>query len=371
MEQLLEERLFWREWRSDAAQRRARGAGRAINVGVCSFASCSSSVCANGPLEQVQTGAPAEQMRAVSSEKVSLAESPTFRKYLLGASVSLPWYEPGDRFEETLASVFGIAEASSIIYAGGLTFGFFMKGHKKRTATALLKQRGKKGVEISDLYGSANEREAKRAEAKAQVAARVAAGKVPPQNGSGTARRVPVGATVGLVAESRLASVDLPAQETYDVEYAARVAAADGEMQYKADAEQAARPPERAATATATPGLHADGVLQFGCLECRQFKQESCEGEKWPCAFCVSRGYTCTAAKGPSKGPRGVGGSYVQVAKAAVAVVEAKDVEKEKERKLQMAAKAGGGRSSCARGICKRGGSESGGRGGGGGGAAE
>ena len=188
MEQLLEERLFWREWRSDAAQRRARGAGRAINVGVCSFASCSSSVCANGPLEQVQTGAPAEQMRAVSSQKVRLCRITNLSKISSWSFCQSSVVRAGRPLEETLASVFGIAEASSIIYAGGLTFGFFMKGHKKRTATALLKQRGKKGVEISDLYGSANEREAKRAEAKAQVAARVAAGKVPPQNGSGAAR---------------------------------------------------------------------------------------------------------------------------------------------------------------------------------------
>ncbi len=184
--------------------------------------------------------------------------APSFRAFLLGESPSLSWYRPPEDVGKmsckvSLASVFGVADANSIIYAGGDTFSFLMKDHEKRTATAVLKQQGQ--VQISDLFGMPQDRDDRRAEAGAAVEHRVAEGKAPAQNLKGKAHRVPAGRTVGLVAEHRIRNVDLPAQETTDVEYAVLKAKADAEVavtaemqrEEKADKKEAAEAAKKAA----------------------------------------------------------------------------------------------------------------------------
>ncbi len=197
--------------------------------------------------------------------KELFSSTPSFRAYLLSESPSLPWYRPPEDVGKvsckvSLASVFGVAEASSIIYAGGDTFSFLIKDHEKRTATAVLKQQGNNGVQISDLFGMPQDRDERRAEAGAAVKARVAQGKAPAENLQGKGHRVPVGRTVGLVAEHRLRNVDLPAQETTDVEYAVLKAKAGAEVAVTAEMEREEKAAKKEAAEAAKKAAKLAGL---------------------------------------------------------------------------------------------------------------
>jgi hypothetical protein len=121
-------------------------------------------------------------------------------------------------------------------------FSYLISAHEKRTATALLKERGAGGVAISALFGSPQERESRRMAAVEAVKERVEAGKAPASVLVGKARRVPVSSAVGLVAEWRIGQqIDLPAEESFDFGHKLAMECAAVEVKIRADAEKKIR----------------------------------------------------------------------------------------------------------------------------------
>ena len=87
--------------------------------------------------------------------------------------------------------------ANSVIYCGGNTFSVMLKVHKKRTVTALIKQQKSKGVPLTAMYGTPEERAAK------LEAAKSAAKLHPNAKVNGKATRVPVSNANGFLTEKR------------------------------------------------------------------------------------------------------------------------------------------------------------------------